>query len=197
MTCTICRHDDRKRIERALIRGDSLRDIALRHKTSKDAVQRHRRCLGAMYDRVTLAADTDRVLDLRSELERAITDVKSVRKAARDVLEDPRQPGTLSLSRKTAIDAAKLLLQASDRLDKHLRMLGDLTGEFKQPQKNDREGNARAYNEFVGMFMKMWQAINRDIERRQIVETLAGMPETTEAFMPFVEAELASGYYVS
>jgi hypothetical protein len=195
MTCTICRHSDRNVIERSLILGDSLRDIALRHKTSKDAVQRHRRCFSEMYERVTLAADAGRVLNLRTELNDAIADVKRVQRAARDMLEDPRQPGNLNLSRRSALDAAKLLLQASDRLDKHLRMLGDITGAFKQPQTNPREVDSRRYNEFVAIFMDMWQVINPKVERRQVVEAMGRMPETAGEFMPFVEAEIAGFDY--
>ena len=197
MTCTICRHSDRKSIELALIRGDSLRDIALQHKTSKDAVQRHRRCIMEMYERVSLAGDTSRVLNLRAELNRAIADVKTVREAALNMLKDPRHTSRLNLSRKNALDAAKLLLQASDRLDKHLRMLGDLTGEFKQPQRNPRNITERLYNEWVDLFVEICKPIDPNIERRSVIDALSRMPETAGDFMPFIDAELARDSYLN
>ena len=43
--------------------------------------------------------------------------------------------------------------------------------------------------------MKMWQTINPKVERREVVEALAEMPDTAGDFMPYVQAELAqSGY---
>lgn len=197
MTCTVCRHKDRKAIEHSLIRGDSLRDIALQYKTSKDAVQRHRRCILEMYERVSLAGDTSRVLNLRTELDRAIADVKRAREAAINMLKDPSNPSRLNLSRKNALDAAKLLLHASDRLDKHLRMLGDLTGEFKQPQRNPRNTSERLYNEWVDLFVEIWRTINPNVERLRVVKALRDMPETAGDFMPFIEAELARESYLN
>jgi len=41
-TCTICRHPDRATIDRALVTGLSLRDIAGQHGVSKSALERHR-----------------------------------------------------------------------------------------------------------------------------------------------------------
>ena len=39
--CTVCIHPDRKAIDRALLQGDTLRDIARQHAVSKDALHRH------------------------------------------------------------------------------------------------------------------------------------------------------------
>jgi len=41
-TCTVCRHARRTDIEKAIIRGDTLRDIARQFHLSKDAVGRHK-----------------------------------------------------------------------------------------------------------------------------------------------------------
>jgi hypothetical protein len=46
------------------------------------------------------------------------------------------------------------------------------------------------------MFVKMWQSINPKVERRQVVEALSEMPETTGEFMPYVQAELAQSDYL-
>ena len=42
-TCTVCRHAKRWDIEKAIIDGESLRDIARHFRLSKDAVARHNR----------------------------------------------------------------------------------------------------------------------------------------------------------
>jgi hypothetical protein len=41
-TCTICKHPDREPIERALLAGESYRNIAARFGTSASALVRHR-----------------------------------------------------------------------------------------------------------------------------------------------------------
>ena len=41
-TCTVCRHAKRWDIEKAIIDGESLRDIARHFRLSKDAVARHK-----------------------------------------------------------------------------------------------------------------------------------------------------------
>ncbi len=41
-TCSICRHEDRDAIDAALMRGESLRDIATRFETTPSSLQRHK-----------------------------------------------------------------------------------------------------------------------------------------------------------
>ena len=41
-TCTVCRHASRPDIEKAIVSGDSFRDIARQFDVSKDAVRRHK-----------------------------------------------------------------------------------------------------------------------------------------------------------
>ena len=40
--CSICTHERRVAIEKDLVRGDSVRDVARRYEASKDAVHRHK-----------------------------------------------------------------------------------------------------------------------------------------------------------
>jgi len=90
-------------------------------------------------------------------------------------------------------DPRRLILEASTTLDRHLRMLGDLTGVFKAPQKNPREVNRSLYDEWVGMFLAVLQNLDPRIERSAVVQLLSEMPETTGEFMPMVQEELGSG----
>ena len=63
-------------------------------------------------------------------------------------------------------------------------MLGDLTGAFKQHQPNPQNVNRSEYEEFMQQFFTIYKAVDPNIERRVIVETLADMPETAGEFMP-------------
>jgi DNA-binding NarL/FixJ family response regulator len=42
-TCTICRHPDLEEINKALIAGESIRDIASQHFVKSASVERHKR----------------------------------------------------------------------------------------------------------------------------------------------------------
>jgi len=92
-------------------------------------------------------------------------------------------------------DPRRLILQASETLDKHMRMLGDLTGVFKQPQRNPLDVSRESYEEWVGMFLTLAQTVNPKVERPAVIEMLQDMPETVGEFMPYVKEEL--GTYVN
>jgi len=87
-------------------------------------------------------------------------------------------------------DPRRLILQASETFDKHLRMLGDFTGVFRQPQKNPLDVSRETYEELIGMFLSLAQSVNPDVERPAVIELLRDMPTTIGEFLPFVEQEL-------
>ena len=108
-----------------------------------------------------------------------------------EVRKKKRKEGvTVELVEAKRADPRKLISEVARTLDRHMHTLGELTGEFKQPQANPRDINTRAYNEFVDLFVKMWEAIDPNVQRRQVVEALAEMPETTGEFMPMVQQEM-------
>ncbi|HWN97929.1 MAG TPA: hypothetical protein VNS63_01510 [Blastocatellia bacterium] len=186
--CTICRHEQRGVIETTLVRGVSLRDIARQFEVGKDAVSRHRECIAKVLTRVHKTNEHAHQVNVRTELERAIADVKELVEAAREALQ--HRNGAYDLRQRGAVNIAKVLLQASDRLDKHLRMLGDLTGVFKQPQPDLKQAAKGRYDDIVNLFTNLYRKIIPELERIDVVRELANCPHIAGEYMPLVRAEL-------
>ena len=69
--CTICTHNQRAEIDRELIQGETLRDIAARFSLSMSALSRHRRHISS----AIAAAEVDAGLNTVSEIRAALTAV--------------------------------------------------------------------------------------------------------------------------
>jgi hypothetical protein len=114
-TCTICRHQHRNEIDKALIRPESLRDIALRFGTSKSALERHRaKCL----PKHLLLAKQD------SETQNATALVNELRELA-------KKTGDI-LSRAMREKNGDLALKAIARLERQLELKARLLGELEE-----------------------------------------------------------------
>lgn len=188
--CKVCSHPKVKEIERLLVRGTPNLRIASTYKLSEKNVRDHRNTHFAEYlERAVERAREDRELTLKVELVQTFNLVKALMTAANKMLVDTKT-GEINLRKKNAMAAANLVLKASEKLDRHLRMVGDLTGEFKQPQTNPQNVSKRLYEEFVNWFLKICHTINPELERRVVIETLAEMPETAGEFMPMIKEEL-------
>ena len=87
----------------------------------------------------------------------------------------------------------KLLLDAQGTLNTYLRLIGDLTGASKAPQRNPKEVTAELYEEWVNLFLDVFQKIWPECQRQDVVEALANAPQTAGEFLPFVQTELAKG----
>ncbi len=89
-TCTICRHPDRAAIEADLRAGITYRDVARRHKISKDALSRHWARHVSIHTAPVFAAIT-KVMALLNEAETAANwsaNILTIREARRH-LEEP------------------------------------------------------------------------------------------------------------
>src|SRR6516225_12249357 len=67
-TCTVCRHAKRWDIEKAIIDGKSLRDIARHFRLSKDAVARHKAHLSNTLVKAHEAQEVARADDLLAQV---------------------------------------------------------------------------------------------------------------------------------
>jgi hypothetical protein len=112
--CTICRHEQREEIDRALVRGDGLRELARRYGTTHTALFRHKRAhipaelaltlvraagTGGPARAALLSAlsgeverRTERGLDVMAELETALRRVNKLFAACDEWLTDPADP---------------------------------------------------------------------------------------------------------
>ena len=119
-TCTVCQHPEREAINRALVEGASLRDIAGQYNVAKSAVDRHK-------------AEHLPAVMAKSEQARAIVH-------ADHLLEEANR---LYAVATTVMDAAQrskdyeLVLKAVGTGGRVLSLLGELLGELnRQPQLN-------------------------------------------------------------
>src|SRR4030095_2287791 len=191
-TCKVCSHPKLREIEALLIKGEPNLRIAskfrdLSEKNIRDHRQTH---FAERLSKPMRKLEERNELSLRAELVAIYAAVRQVVDAAKDVLID-KKTGKMNLRKRNAMSAANLLLKASDKVNNHLRMVGDLTGEFKQTQPNPRIATARKYEEFIQGFLNLYQSVDPKLTRRDVVLALKEMPEVTAEFMPMVLEELA------
>ena len=132
--CTICKRPDRERIERALLAGESYRNIAARFgNTSASALVRHR--ADHLPAALVRAHDSEEILRADSLLEdvrNAEGRAERLYKAAEAILARALDVKDL----RTALQAIRAAADVMAEGRQYLELRGDLTGEFesKRPQ---------------------------------------------------------------
>lgn len=106
--CTICTHPRREEIDRALVEGESFRNIAERFGVSLGALHRHRE---HVQDDVQQAIEAKAVRSGRSVLDR----IRELNREARSLLEEARSKGRYAAAVQ-AIGAATRLLELEAKL---------------------------------------------------------------------------------
>ena len=130
-TCTICKHPDRERIERALLAAESYRNIA-RFGTSPSALVRHR--TDHLPAALVRAHDSEEILRADSLLEdvrNAEGRAERLYKAAEAILARALDVKDL----RTALQAIRAAADVMAEGRQYLELRGDLTGEF-EPKKS-------------------------------------------------------------
>ena len=137
--CTICSHENRAAIEKAMVQSEPVRDIAARFGTSASAVHRHKTShlaaqLAKAYesDLVTPATELAREAEAHKarDLGRAIdvaVQLRAINAACLEILQKSRTDGKHSIS-----------LGAVDRIHRQLELQAKLLGELQEtgPQVN-------------------------------------------------------------
>jgi hypothetical protein len=125
-TCTVCTHPKRLQIERAMVAGTSLRNIAGRFGPSKTAITRHRTHVASTIARHTEALDvarTDTILgDVRTARDRA----ERLYSAAESILDSALEDS----DGRTALYAIKSAVDVMREARGYLELRGQLTGEL-------------------------------------------------------------------
>lgn len=111
--CTICTHERRLEIDRALIAEEALRDIARRYATSKDALARHREHIPK---RLSKAREAEEIAQAETLLDK----LKELNAETRAILQETREAQDHDLS-----------LKALTRLEKQLELEAKLLGELQ------------------------------------------------------------------
>jgi hypothetical protein len=130
-TCTICNHSDRESIERALLAGESFRNIASRFGTSTAALVRHRddhltQSLVKSHEAEQVARADSLLDDVRTAGERAET----MYAAAEDILARAREVKDL----RTALQAIRAAVDVMREGRGYLELRGRITGELNKEQ---------------------------------------------------------------
>jgi hypothetical protein len=112
-TCKVCVHADRPEIDKAIISGGSLRDIAGQYTLSKSAVERHREHIPQALTRAQEAREVARADDLLRE-------VRALRSKAISILLQAEAAGDLRTALagvREARECLQLLAKLSGELD--------------------------------------------------------------------------------
>jgi len=110
--CTICHHSEREAIDRALVSGETLRDIAQRFAVSRDALQRHKAHIPTA---VAAAHEAGEV----AEADRLLSTVRDLLQAAIGTITQAEAGGDLRTKLaaiREARETAKLLLEVYGEL---------------------------------------------------------------------------------
>ena len=186
MTCRVCGHKRRLEIDRALLEGQSLRDIARRTGTTASSLQRHKaehlaRHLVKAHEAREVARADSLLADVRNAEDRA----ERLYGAAEGILERALEAEDL----KTALNAIRAAVDVMAEARQYLELRGELTGEL--PHAADSTGNVTLIRVLSVPRMPgvedAYDALEPPPSARQVVEPAA---EPTEAKRsPSVAAE--------
>ena len=128
MTCRVCGHKKRLAIDRALLEGQSLRDIARRTGTTASSLQRHKaehlaRHLVKAHEAREVARADSLLADVRNAEDRA----ERLYGAAEGILERALEAEDL----KTALNAIRAAVDVMGEARQYLELRGELTGELQ------------------------------------------------------------------
>jgi hypothetical protein len=136
MTCRVCGHKKRLEIDRALLEGQSLRDIARRTGTTASSLQRHKaehlaRHLVKAHEAREVARADSLLDDVRTGEERA----EWLYAFAESILKEARE----AKDHKTALNAIRVGVDVMAEARQYLELRGELTGEL--PNVKDAAAN--------------------------------------------------------
>jgi hypothetical protein len=127
MTCKICGHKKRLEIDRALLEGQSLRDIAKRTGTTASSLQRHKADhLARSLVKAHEAREVARADSLLDDVRNAEGRAERLLEVAEDILGEAREAKDL----RTAIGAIRAAAHAMAERRQFMALRGELTGEL-------------------------------------------------------------------
>jgi hypothetical protein len=119
-TCTICTHEQRQEIDRALVAGEAFRHIAARYDTSTGALQRHKEHLSGKLVKAAERREERHADSLVDQLETLLSRAKAL---LDEVFPESRQNGQVVKPR----DVAAALREMRETL----LLMGRATGQLK------------------------------------------------------------------
>jgi hypothetical protein len=136
MTCRVCGHKRRLEIDRALLEGQSLRDIARRTGTTASSLQRHKaEHLARHLVKAHEAREVARADSLLDDVRTAVGRAERLYGVAEDILDKAVEAEDL----KTALNAIRAAVDVMADARQYLELRGELTGEL--PNVKDTAAN--------------------------------------------------------
>lgn len=129
-TCTICRHEKRKEIDRAIVDGESLRDIAGRYGTSDSTLHRHKPHVMAVIAKAHDAMEITHGDNLVAELRKLIGDAQRIAGKA----EQARQFNAAMSGVREVARVLELIAKLTGALDESTR-IAVMVGERQAREK--------------------------------------------------------------
>jgi len=184
MTCRVCGHKKRLAIDRALLEGQSLRDIARRTGTTASSLQRHKaehlaRHLVKAHEAREVARADSLLADVRNAEDRA----ERLYGAAEGILERALEAEDL----KTALNAIRAAVDVMGEARQYLELRGELTGEL--PNVADAAANVPLIRVLTVPRMPGVQTIHAIAEGAP-----PSVGETTEAVRSLPAAEVGAPF---
>jgi hypothetical protein len=126
-TCTICNHQERDAIERALLGAEPYRHIAARTGTSTGALQRHKDHLPKQLAKTHEAQELVRAGSLMADVAMGHDRSERLYCAAEDILTRAQEAKDL----KTALQAIRCAVDVMGEARNYLELKGQITGELR------------------------------------------------------------------
>lgn len=147
--CSICIHPDRAEIDKALVAGEPLRDIAGRCPVSRSALHRHKQ--DHLPGHLVKAAEEE---DLAQAID-VVRQLKAINAACLEILQKSRADGKHAIS-----------LRAVDRIHKQIELQARLLGEL---QEGGPQVNVLVAAEWTEIRLQIFQALEPYPEARAAV----------------------------
>jgi len=194
MTCRVCGHKKRLEIDRALLEGQSLRDIARRTGTTASSLQRHKaEHLARDLVKAHEAREVARADSLLDDVRTAVGRAERLYGMAEDILDETRE----AKDRKTALDAIRAAVNIMAEARQYLELRGELTGEL--PNLANAAGNVNLIRVLSVPRMPGVQTVQGlAIEPERQVGlpadgAVVALPEPEEAIVPARNRSLGAG----
>lgn len=136
-TCSVCNHSQREEIEKALLSGESFRNIAKRTGTSPTALFRHKSDhLAASLVQSKEAADIASADSVLRSVRDQIDQIRRLDDAAEEVLLQAKR----SLDLRTALSAIRELANLHREKRATFELVARITGELEQAKREQNWG---------------------------------------------------------
>ena len=130
LTCSVCRHPNLPDIDSAIVRRESLRDVARQYGLSKDAVARHKTHLPAALVKAQAAQEVARADSLLAEVCRQEALFDELDQTAKAIQESAAEES----DRRGVLDAIGVRGSLAHKRRPYMELRGRMTGELLDSQ---------------------------------------------------------------